>query len=168
MNTRKVKMRKRTASCDVIAHLVELRTESADEFVEKRASGTLRKNKRIGLAWRSQYLHERAAYEWGYAFECLPATRVTAGKAQTEGDCKPLTEVGWHCERYLARKVFPEDEFDVSYIRVVERDGQIREGVGLVVMQTSAAWVPDGHTVFAIIAELSSATGQYLAAINPF
>jgi hypothetical protein len=168
MYTRKVKMLKRTASCAVIAHLVRLRTESADEFIENHASGTLRKNKRVGLAWRSQYLHERAAHEFGYAFECLPISRVTRGKAQTEGDCKPLTEVGWHCERYLARKPFPEDEFEACYLYITDPDGKPRQGVGLMCTQTSASWVPDNHCIFVIIAEFDTVTKQYRAAVNPF
>lgn len=168
METRVVALSKRIASSAVLSNLVRIRTMNMDDFVEEHASGTLRKAKRIQMKCRAQYLHERAAYEFGYAFECLPATRITVGEPQTEGDCKPLTEVGWHCERYLARNVFPEDKFQVAYITVEEDGGKRREGIGLVVTQTSAQWVPHGHTVFAIIAEVDLKTHTYLPAVNPF
>ena len=167
METSIVELPKAFAQSRLLAGLIAIRTQCADDFIEQHASGTLRKNKRLGMAHRDQYLHERAAYEFGYAFECLPATRVTVGKAKTEGDCKPLTEVGWHCERYLARNVFPQDKFEVAYIQVDE-GGHRREGVGLVVTQTSAGWIPHHHVVFAIIAEVDQKTHEYLPAINPF
>jgi hypothetical protein len=150
-----------------LARLIALRTMDADAFVERHASGTLRKNKRIGMVWREQYLHERAAYELGWAFECLPRSRVTFGDAYTEGDCKPLTEAGWHIERYIEMSVFPEDQFEAKYLNVEYKDGATREGVGIVVRQTSCAFVPGGHLAFAIIAEFDPRAKTWKDAVNP-
>jgi hypothetical protein len=167
METRVVPIDPTLAACAPLARIIALRTMDADAFVEKHASGTLRKNKRVGMVWREQYLHERAAYELGWAFECLPRSRVTFGDAYTEGDCKPLTEAGWHIERYIEMSVFPEDQFEAKYINVEYKDGVTREGVGMVVRQTSAAFVPGGHLVFAIIAEFDAKTKQWRDAVNP-
>jgi hypothetical protein len=155
------------AACEPLHGLVGLRQMDADAFVERHASGTLRKNKRIGMVWREQYLHERAAYEFGWAFECLPRSRVTFGDAYTEGDVKPLTEAGWHIERYITMSVFPEDRFEAKYLNVEYKDGAAREGVGMVVRQTSAAFVPGGHIVFAIVAEYDPVKKVWHEAVNP-
>ena len=155
------------ASSPVLARRVAIRTMDADEFVEKHASGTLRKNKRLGMVWREQYLHERVAYEFGWEFDCLPRSRVTFGDAYTEGDTPSLTEAGWHIERYLELSTFPEDRFETKYINVEYKDGTTREGVGIIVRQTSAAWVPGGHIVFAIVAPFDPRSKSWLAARNP-
>lgn len=154
-------------ACTPLAKVVGLRQMDAETFVEKHASGTLRKNKRIGMVWREQYLHERAAYELGWAFECLPRSRVTFGDAYTEGDVKPLTEAGWHIERYLVRSIFPEDQLEAKYVNVEYKDGKKREGIGMIVRQTSAAFVPGGHLVFAIVAEYDPVRRVWLEAVNP-
>lgn len=151
-----------------LAERLYIREMSADEFIEEKGSGTLRKNKRIGFAWRSQYLHERVCYEFGYKFEILPRTQVVCNDAITDGDCKPLTEAGWHIERYLALNVFPEDYFETKYMLVEGRNGKRKEGVGIIVRQTSAPWIPKGHIVFAIIAEHSKTLGDFRPAENPF
>lgn len=167
METRVVPIDLVICACEPLKKLVALRQMDADTFVEQHASGTLRKNKRIGMVWREQYLHERAAYEFGWAFECLPRSRVTFGDAYTEGDVKPLTEAGWHIERYMQMCVFPEDELEAKYINVEYKDGATREGVGMVVRQTSATFVPGGHLVFAIVAEFDPKTKQWREATNP-
>jgi hypothetical protein len=167
METKIVPIDSAVASCPPLGRLVAVRSMDADAFVEKHASGTLRKNKRIGMVWREQYLHERAAYEFGWAFECLPRSRVTFGDAYTEGDVKALTEAGWHIERYLELSVFPEDQFEAKYINVEYKDGAKREGVGIIVRQTSATFVPSGHLVFAIVAEFDAGAKSWRDAINP-
>lgn len=167
METKVVPIDPAILACAPLAKVVGLRQMDADTFVEKHASGTLRKNKRIGMVWREQYLHERAAYELGWAFECLPRSRVTFGDAYTEGDVKALTEAGWHIERYIEMSVFPEDYFETKYLNVEYKDGAVREGVGMVVRQTSAQFVPAGHLAFAIVAEYVPAKKLWLDAINP-
>ena len=167
METKVVAIDPAIRACAPLARLVGIREMDADAFVEKHASGTLRKNKRIGMVWREQYLHERAAYEFGWAFECLPRSRVTFGDAYTEGDVKPLTEAGWHIERYIELCPFPEDQFEAKYLNVEYKDGALREGVGMVCRQTSAAFVPGGHLVFAIIAEFDPVKKLWRDAVNP-
>jgi hypothetical protein len=167
METRVVPMHPELAACGAMARRVGVRTMSDEAFVEHHASGTLRKNKRIGMAWREQYLSERTAYEFGWCFECLPRSRVTFGDAYTEGDEHAITEAGWHIERYLELAVFPEDQFEAKYLNVEYKDGVVREGIGIIVRQTSAPWVPGGHLVFAIVAEYDPAARGFKPAENP-
>lgn len=110
---------------------------------------------------------ERTAYEFGWGFECLPRSRVTFGDAYTEGDVHAITEAGWHIERYLELSTFPEDRFEAKYVQVEHKDGKKREGIGMIVRETSASFVPSGHIVFAIVAELDVATGEWRDAENP-
>lgn len=145
---------------------VEIRAMSMSEFIDSRGSGTLRKNRSIGMNVSSHYLHERVAYEFGYAFEVLPERFVTWGEARSEGDCKPLTEAGWHIERYASVCLFPGDEMECKYL-IVEVDGKRREGVGIVIRKTSARWIPPGYMVFAIVAEYSPSAHDFLPAVNP-
>ena len=147
--------------------LHDLRHLSAEDWIERHGSGTLRKNRRIGFAWHSQYLHERVAYEFGWGFELLPASRVTLGRPYTEGDCAAVTEAGWHIERYMTRHPFPEDSIQAAYLQVEEGDGTRREGVGIFLAETSAPWVGQGSCVFAIIAPFVPGQG-FLPAENPF
>ena len=167
METKIVGLDEHVAKCPVLEKRVKLRQETADEFIERHASGTLRKNKRLGMVWRDQYLHERTAYEFGWAFECLPRSRVTFGDAHTAGDSKPITEAGWHIERYLELSAFPEDRFETKYINVEYKDGSTREGVGMICRQTSAPWIPGGHIVFAIVAGFDPKTKTWQHAANP-
>ncbi len=143
-----------------------MRNMSIDEFIETRGSGTLRKNAAIGMNTTSHALHERVAYEFGYAFEALPERFVAWGEARSEGDCKPITEAGWHVERYASVSLFPGDEIECKFIEA-EVDGVRREGIGIVVRKTSAPWLPRGYIVFSIIAEYSREKGVWLPAVNP-
>jgi hypothetical protein len=167
METRVVPLDEAMAALPALAKLVRVRTMDADSFVERHASGTLRKNKRLGMVWREQYLGERVAYEFGWEFECLPRSRVTFGDAYTEGDTPAITEAGWHIERYLELCVFPEDELEAKYLNVEYKDGRTREGIGLVLRQTSAPWIPGGHLVFAIVAEYDAVKKAWHEARNP-
>ena len=167
METKVVDVDPALASCAPLAKRVGIRLMDADAFVEKHASGTLRKNKRLGMVWREQYLEERIAYEFGWGFECQPRSRVTFGDAFTEPDCRSVTEAGWHIERYIELAVFPEDRFETKYVNVEYKDGRKREGIGMVARQTSAAFVPGGHIVFAIVAEFDPIAKRWLEARNP-
>lgn len=150
------------------ANRMDIRFLTADEWIEQHASGTLRKNKRLGFAWQDQYIAERIPYEYGWCFECVPASRVMWGRPYTEGDCHAITESGWHIERYFELKFFPEDIFEAKYLMVEYADGTTKEGVGIVIRQTSAKWVGQGKLVFAIVAEYDKETGKWLEASNPF
>jgi hypothetical protein len=167
METRHVPLDEHVSACKALEKRVQLRTMSADEFIERHASGTLRKNKRLGMVWREQYLVERVSYEFGWCFECLPRSRVTFGDAYTEGDTHAITEAGWHIERYLELSTFPEDRFETKYINVEHKDGSKREGIGMIARETSAQWVPTGHIVFAIVAEFDVDKKEWLEAENP-
>lgn len=157
---------------EAVAHLVAqriaIREMSADAFVEAHASGTLRKNKRLGMRWRDQYMAERTAYEFGWEFTCTPRSRVTFGEAYTEGDCHAITEAGWHIERYATLSIFPEDVCIARYISVEEADGTRREGLGIVVEKTSAPFVPESHIVYAIISEYDPTAKRWREPRNPF
>lgn len=153
---------------EAVQKRVSIRLMKEDDFIEKHASGTLRKNKRLGFTWRSQYLHERSAFEFGYPFECMPRNRVTFGDPYTEGDEKSLTEAGWHIDRYLTMSLFPEDYFEAKYISLEYPTNTFcREGVGIIVRQTSAPWVPSGFLLFAIVAEYDRPNRKWLEAVNP-
>ena len=167
METRIVPLDDTVAACTALTRRVAIRTMDAEQFVDQHASGTLRKNKRLGMVWREQYLHERVAYEFGWEFECLPRSRVSFGDAYTEGDERAITEAGWHIERYIELSLFPEDQFETKYINVEYKDGAAREGIGIIVRQTSAAWLPTGHIVFAIVAPYDPAAKIWREARNP-
>lgn len=89
----------------------ELRHMMEDAWIDRHGSGTLRKNKRLKMAWKSQYMSERIAWEFGHTFEVLPRSRVMYGDAITEGDCHAVTEAGWFIDRYftLNGSCFPQD-----------------------------------------------------------
>src|SRR5262249_9130124 len=70
METIKVPLNEDIKNCPPLQARVKLRLMSAEEFIEKHASGTLRKNKSLGMVWKQQYLAERCAYEFGWGFEC--------------------------------------------------------------------------------------------------
>jgi hypothetical protein len=70
-------------------------------------------------------------------------------------------------ERYLELSTFPEDRFEAKYLNVEYKDGRKREGIGLIVRETSAPFVPGGHIVFAIVAEFDPGRGIFLGAVNP-
>lgn len=166
METELVEMSPGIIDCSALKHRVHIRNMTAEEWIEQHASGTLRKNKRIGFRWQAQYRHERVAYEFGWTFELLPTTYVTFNDPITEEDCSSITEAGWHIERYINMRVFPEDFFQAKYIQVDYGDHR-REGVGLILRTTSARWVPKGHLVFAIVAEYSPIRKSWLPAQNP-
>jgi hypothetical protein len=167
METLKVPLDPEIRNCPALKNRVVLREMNAEDWIVRHASGTLRKNKEVGMAWRAQYLEERIAYEFGWCFECLPRSRVTFGDAYTEGNCQPITEAGWLCERYISMLIFPEDHCEVKYINADYGDDEVREGIGLIVRQTSAPWVPDGHIVFAIVAEFDPVRRKFKRAQNP-
>lgn len=142
-------------------------TMSEADWINNHASGTLRKNKKIGFSYRSQYLEERTAYQFGWEFKILPRSKITFGDPITEGDNHSVTEAGWHIERYINTRLFYEDYYEAKYL-VADESGGSREGIGLIVRDTTAQWVPPGHIVYAIIAEFDKTAGKYKPAVNPF
>lgn len=147
-----------------------LRESSENDWILNWASGSLQKARQLGFAYRTLYLEERCAHDFGWTFRCLPRTKVTFGDALMEGDCPPLTETCWFALRLKCRNVFPDsDKYEVKYIKTYKTDvtgASDIEGVGVVVRTSSADWIPQGHIVFAIIAEWRN--GEWLEAKNPF
>lgn len=142
-----------------------IRTMSEPDWIERHASGTLRKNKRIGFAYRTQYLDERVAYEFGYGFQILPRSQITFGDPISEGNCSAITEAGWHIERFIETNIFG-DFAEAKYINASFRD-KVEEGVGIIIRETSAPWIPSGHIIFSIIAEFDPLKKVWINAINP-
>ncbi len=145
----------------------ELRDMSMETFIEHYGSGTLRKNARIGMNVQSHYLSDRIHFEFGAAFEAVMERSLTWGEARSEPDSKSLTEVGWFCEVYAARCLFPGDEMEVKYLTIEPPGGTKREGIGLILRKTSATWIPKGFAVFALITELDHSIHDWLPAVNP-
>jgi len=167
MHTQVVEINEEIKNCKALKNIVELRTMIDHEWIEKHASGTLRKNKKLGMTWKAQYLEERVAYEFGWEFEIQPRSRIMFGDAFTEGDESAVTEAGWHIERYIERKIFPEDEYICKYINVEYPWGEKKEGIGVIVKQTSFP-VPAGYIIFAIVAEYDTENEKWKKANNPF
>ena len=140
------------------------------EFIENKASGTLRKNSKLGMRHKEQLSAERLAYEFGYNFESATSSRITFNDAMTMCDCKPLTECGWFAERFitLQKTIFPEDEYMVKYMILEEEDGSRREGVALMVKKTSYPHLKPGRVIFCLMAKYDTTKKEYLKAVNPF
>lgn len=167
METERVSPSDEVKNSPALAQRLNLRTMKDKEWIERHGSGTLRKNKRLGFAWKSQYREERIVFEYGWEFELLPSTQINFNVAITEGDCKAITECGWFVDRLLAMNPYPEDYYELKYVIADYRDGERREGVGVVLRRTSSPWIPKGHMVFAIIAEWDKANEKWLDAKNP-
>lgn len=146
------------------------RVMPGEDFIEKHASGTLRKNSRY-MAHGEHRGHERVAFEFGYGFENMPATRVELGQAISEGDIKALTEIGWHMEKLVHTWPFPEDKFQIAHIRVSDPgapNGVTRSGIGILVHQTSYPYLPKHHFIFAILSEWDEKASVFKPVVNPF
>jgi hypothetical protein len=152
---------------EALERRTRIRTMMAESFIEEHASGTLRKNKRLGFCWNDQYLAERAAYEFGFEFAVIPKSRILIGAPYTEGDCHAITEAGWHIERYINLSIWKDDEYAAKYIQVELPDGTRREGIGIVVLKTTATFVPKNHVVYAIVAEYDPQQKAWREARNP-
>lgn len=170
MQTRKVPMADCGDHAKFFSRRQEMRGMKSAEWIDHNppfCSGTLRKNKHLGFRWYQQYLEERVCWEFGWEFECLPSSRIRFNDALTEGDCGPITEAGWHMERYITLRPFLEDRFEVKSIEVTYEDETVKEGVGLILRETSARWIPNGHIVYAIVTEWDREKKIWLPANNP-
>lgn len=149
-------------------NILEVRTMTEDKFIENHGSGSLRKAKKLGTAYKSLYKEERVAYDFGWEFKVLPNSRVTYNDAIAEGDCSAFTESCWHAERYLQKNPFKDDEFALKYIVVEESENEKYEGIGLICKQTNASYIGDGNILFCIIAEYDTKNKVWHEARNPF
>lgn len=130
------------------------RMVSKSRFIKKHGSGSLKKAKKLKMAHHSMYIEERVCYEFGWEFQCQPASRVTTGPLIAEGDCSVITETGWFAERLRTLNPYKgEDKYKVAYITFTDENGKVTEGAGIVVSRTSAAFVGKSKLVFALVAE---------------
>jgi hypothetical protein len=171
-NTVKTKVSEELQDCEIagVTALIGKRLMNPKDWINLHGSGTLKKNKRIfpGMVWKSQYLEERTCWDFGWEFECVPRSRLTFGDAITEGHNHSVTE--WHIERYMERNancVILGDKVQRKYIHVEYPDGTKKEGLGIVVISTTAKFIPNDHVVFAIIAEFDVEKDEWLPAVNP-
>lgn len=147
----------------------KLRQMTDQEFLENYASGTCRKATKLGFRTKDFLRSERIAWEFGHGFEALPTTRVTFNDAIAYGDERAITECCWCAERHitLSKSVFPEDVYELKYIHITEELGTEREGIGLILRQTSYSFIPSGFVVLALIAEYDKQKHVFKPAINP-
>lgn len=150
------------------SNILNVRNMTEDEFIENHGSGSLRKAKKLGTAYKALYKEERVAYDFGWEFKVLPNSRITYNDAIAEGDCSAFTESCWHAERYLQKNPFEDDIFELKYLIVEESETCRYEGIGLFCKQTNASYIGDGNTLFCIIAEYNTKTHEWEEARNPF
>lgn len=148
-------------------NLLKVRTMTEDEFIENHGSGTLRKAKKLGAAYKSLYKEERVAYDFGWEFKAIPNSRLMYNDVIAEGDCHAFTEACWHVERYIQKNPFKDDIFELKYLQVTEEDNTY-EGIGIFCKQTNASYIGNGFSVFALIAEFDLKTNTWQEARNPF
>jgi hypothetical protein len=149
------------------ARIVENRTMTNAAWIEAHGSGTLRDNRELGFVWSIQCLSERLAYTFGYGFSAFKGHLVTFNDSISECDEAAYTLAGRWVKRYLAKSLFAEDYFEVKYVIVSSDEGKrVWEGIGLIVRQTSAQFIPEDTMVFAKIARFDPAKGQWDAPVN--
>jgi hypothetical protein len=150
---------------DLPPRMTSIRTDSEEAWISAHASGSLRKQRLLGMRYRDLYIHERIAYTLGYGWEVLKTSRVTFNDALAEGDSRPHTEMAWHAERTISLNPYPEDVYQVKYLIIEDEGGKRREGVGMILSQTSIPWIPSGSIVLTLISEYKN--GHWEPAINP-
>lgn len=143
----------------------ELRDLSRDAFIAQYASGSLRKSAKLGFDVQEAYLQERVRFEFGQGFECLPISRTIYSDPKFVPG-QPITELCWHLERMIELRPFETDDFRAKSIQVEYETGKEKHGIGIWLETTSAAWIPKGYAVFAIVTQWQD--GKYQPAINPF
>lgn len=146
----------------------QIRLLGEADWISNHASGSLQKAKKLGFSYRSLYLEERVAHDFGWTFKVIPKSRITFGDALMEGDNPSLTETCWFALRIMNRNHFPDtDYYELKYIKTYHTDlkgEEGEEGIGLILRQSSAMWLPKGHLVYSIIAEWD---GKWKGASNP-
>lgn len=144
-----------------------IRNLTKEEFIDKHASGTLRKASKSGLNCDSHYLHERLAFEFGFSFESIDINKntVIVKEGISLPDTPAITEALWLYDRYMAVRPF-DDEFYLRYIKINEE----KEGLAIILEDLAFErinWIPEDHMVFAIIAEYDPVNKTWKDAVNP-
>ena len=142
-----------------------LRTMNKETFIERWGSGTLRKSHKLGFNVHEAYLQERARFEFGTGFEILPSSRITYSDIKLV-PCQGMTELGWHAERMIELRPFESDKFICKQFDIEYSNETKKFGAGIMLWETSAPWIPQGHMVFSVVTELID--NKYQPAQNPF
>lgn len=151
MKTVKVEMSEK--SKQLPARIIAPRTMSNAQFIENHGSGTLRDNKNLGFVWSIQGLSERIAYTFGYGFGAFKSHNVVFNDSISECDEVAYTMAGRWFKSYQAKKLFEEDYFEIKYVIIKDdTDKKVWEGIGVIVRETSATFIPDSMIVIARIA----------------
>lgn len=149
------------------ARIINARTMSDADFIEQHGSGTLRDNKNLGFACKMQAMSERCAYTFGYGFSAIKSHLLVFNNSISECDEKAYTYAGRWFKAYKAKNLFEEDHFEIKYISIKDETGNnIMEGIGIVVTQTSAQFIPDNTFVFAMICKYHAEQGKWGEPVN--
>lgn len=137
--------------------IIDARTISNADFVELHGSGTLRDNKELGFVWSIQCLSERLAYTFGYGFSAFKSHNVVFNDSISECDEEAYTLAGRWFKAYQAKKLFEEDYFEIKYVSIKDEcNRKVWEGIGIVVRETSATFIPENTLVVAKVCEFES------------
>lgn len=125
------------------------------EWIQKYGSGTLRRVVEENFAWKELYYEERTAFEFGYGFRPLLASRTSTGQPIAEGDNKAITETCW-----WARAIRWRLGTDTKVVHLTYTNDAVREeGLGII-LSHSAPWWPKGR----ICAAFTTQNGK---SVNP-
>ena len=168
MQTEKHVLDKPAPECISVYSLLDLRTMPEDKWIEQYGSTKVRKAKRLGAKYKQKYLKERVAFEFGFNWQIIPASRVLFGDVNSDDESQHMTEALWLTDCYIAKQVFVCDQFEFKYIYITNSDETETEGVGMICRQaTNCPWIPDGYILYWIQAEYDKAKGEYKENINP-
>ena len=149
------------------SRIVNNRLMKNGEWIDLHGSGTLRDNKELNFVWSIQCLSERVAYTFGYGFGAFKSHLVTFNDSISECDQSAYTLSGRWMKRYLATNLFPEDYFELKYVIIKNEVGQREwEGIGIIVRETSATFIPDGFMVVARVCQYLPQEHRWAAAVN--
>lgn len=149
------------------ARIVEARIMSNQEFMEEHGSGTLRDNKALGFVWSIQCLAERVAYTFGYGFCAVKAHQIVFNDSISECDEQAYTSSGRWFKAYQAKKLFPEDYFEIKYAIIRDDNGQKQwEGIAIIVRETSASFIPENIMVLAKVCRFNPTSHTWDRPVN--
>lgn len=147
--------------------IIDARTISNSDFIELHGSGTLRDNKGLGFVWSIQCLSERLAYTFGYGFGAFKSHNVVFNDSISECDENAYTLSGRWFKAYQAKKLFSEDYFEIKYVIIKDdSDKKVWEGIGVIVRETSAGFIPDNTLVIARVCEFKAKEQVWSESVN--
>lgn len=147
--------------------IIVARTMSHSDWINEHGSGTLRDNKELNFVWSIQCLSERVAYTFGYGFSAYKSSLVTFNDSISDCDELAYTLSGRWMKAYLAKNLFPEDYFELKYIIIKdEQDKRVWEGIGVIVRESSATFIPDSTLVLAKVVRYNTVEHKWEEPIN--